>query len=245
MVIKRYKPRYKRLVSFRHPLFYEKRGKIIKFNRSKWHLLKRLYFLKKFKFFKQDVSVLRFSKSFFEDNIVRLKKTYKFLLQDKQKLQFYFGSRRMRYFNLKRLAKCALRLSLNNKVSPGASFLFLLDNRLINILYRLNLVPSALDAKRLIDGGHVCINGTFLLSSTYILKKSDMVILDPAICFLLYIQYLRFTFPFFYFRRKKWCCKKIFKKFFSFFNSFVVLNQDKSLLFLKFGLENVKVYLNK
>jgi ribosomal protein S4 len=240
MVIKRYKPIFKKLARFKQPLFYEKRGKILRFNRYKWQSLKRLYFLKNYKFFKQDASTFKLCQSFFDDKVIRLKKTYKFLLQDKQKLQFYFGNGRLRYFNLKRLANNSLSLSLNKKTSSGSLFLFLLDNRLMNSLYRLSFVPTLLDAKRLISCNHVKIADSTVFSSTYALKKSDIVVLDPAIVYVLFIQYLRFNFPFFYFRRKRWCCARISKKITSFSHTFVDVNRDASLSHLKFGLETLK-----
>ena len=121
MVLKRYASKYKKLARFKQPLWLEKRGKIKKFKREKWGGAKRFYFPKRRKeeFLNQDLSSLSTGDHFDHETILRLKKTYKFLLQDKQRFQFYFGAGRLRFYQLKKVARQAIRTAKIQNLSPG------------------------------------------------------------------------------------------------------------------------------
>lgn len=245
MSIKRYNPLYKKLVRFRQPLWLENRRKVKKFNRQKWELLKKNYFVNKFKFFNQDAATYNLGKSFHDDKVLRLKKTHKYLLQDKQRLQFYFGRGRLKYFQLKLLSKKALKLSKNKDIFAASMLLYLLDNRLYNLFYRLGFVFSSMQAKKIINCDHVRVNNNSVICPTYVLKKYDMVRIDPAWVPFTKLFYLRYNFPFFYLKHKRWSCNIVSKKKLCFSNSFLINSSGCVSPFLKANLQKLLLLKQK
>lgn len=253
MSIKRYIPKFKKLARFRQPIWLEKRGKIVKFNRQKWDILKKNYSPRKYKFFNQDVAACNLGKTFNDEKFIRLKKTYKYLLQEKQRLQLYYGAGRMRYYQLKRLARRAFREANRRKVSTGVVMINLLESRLKNIVYRLGFVSSLMQAKKLINCGHVKVSNTVTRNATINLQKFDTIAIDPAIVHDLTGRYLKSTFPFFFFRYKNRCREIILKKAHSFSKPFIennllsLLGHSRSSLqsFKKSILKNKNGYKKK
>lgn len=245
MSIKRYTPHYKKLARFRQPLWLEKRGKVKKFNRQKWEASKKTYFPNKFKFFNQNAAAYNLGKDFNDDKIIRFKKTYKYILQDKQRLQLYFGAGRLRYYQLKALSKTALRLGKNKTSLPASMLLYLLDNRLQNVFYRLSFVSSLMQGKRIINCGHVKIGTSLVTNSTYLVKRFDLIQLDPAVSQLITLLYLRYNFPFFYFKRKRFCCNMISRRISCFSDGFLANNSQNSFIFIQSTLEKIKRYRQK
>ena len=205
MVIKRYASKYKKLARFKQPLWLEKRGKIKKFKREKWGGAKRFYFPKRRKeeFLNQDISALSCGDHFDHDNILRLKKTYKFLLQDKQRFQFYFGAGRLRFYQLKKVARKAIRIAKIRNLSPAKIFLHLFESRLINLFYRLGFVSSLSQSRRLLSANRVKIENSIVKNPGFYLKNNNLICLDPLNSLYSLKHYLRLNAPFFYFRKKK------------------------------------------
>lgn len=205
MVLKRYASKYKKLARFKQPLWLEKRGKIKKFKREKWGGAKKFYFPKRRKeeFLNQDLSSLSTGDHFDHENILRLKKTYKFLLQDKQRFQFYFGAGRLRFYQLKKVAREAIRTAKIRNLSPGKVFLHLFESRLINLFYRLGFVSSLAQSRRLIAGSRLKVEKTLVKNPGFSLKNNEMISLDPSTALYTLKHYLRLNASFFYFRKKK------------------------------------------
>lgn len=238
-------PKYKKLAKFRQPLWLEKSGKIKKFNRQKWELKKKAYFPRKYKFFNQDVTACNVGKNFDDEKFVRLKKTYKFLLQDKQRLQLYYGGGHLRYYLLKKMARKAFNISNTKKVSTGKIMLNLLESRVQNNLYRLGYVSSLMQARRLINCEHLKINNRIIKNTNILLNKFDTVVVDPAILSHLAGRYLRSSFPFFFFRYKIRCKDLILKKNNIFFQSHLSNTLESSLCFSKSKVEKLKTLISQ
>lgn len=203
MAIKRYFPRYKKLLRFYRPLWFEKRVKLRKFEKQKWERVKKLYYPRKLKFFRQDVSAYPVSKYYNVDRTVRLQKTYRFLLKDKQRLQLYYGGRRFRFFQLKNLAR-KLRNRKTSKGLPHSKvFLSLLETRLDVILYRLCIVNTLAQARKLLQLGKVKVNCEIVKNPAYILKPEDILSLDPFFKDWFFGTYMKKTLPYFFYRLKK------------------------------------------
>jgi len=73
-------------------------------------------------------------------------------LQEKQKVRFYYGINEKQFRNLfERAAK------LPGK--QGDNFLFLLESRLDNLVYRLGFATTRRQARQLVNHGHILLNG--------------------------------------------------------------------------------------
>jgi ribosomal protein S4 len=241
MSIKRYTPKYKKLIKFHPPIWLEKSGKIKKFNRQKWEFKKRSYFPRKYIFFNQDVAASPVGKDFNDNKFMRrIKKTYKFLLRDKQRLQIYYGSGRFHHFKLKKLARKALILGCNRKISPSKTFLKLLESRIQNKLYRLGFVSSLFQARKFVNCGHLMINDDTIINTNCQLKKFDFVKIDPIMVYSLSGRYFRLNFPLVFFRFKTRFQKLLLKKKYIFLNSFIQNNIISSLSLSKTSLFNLK-----
>lgn len=240
MSIKRYKTRYKNLVKFRYPFLLEKSGKILKFSRRKWEAVKKYYSPKRFQYIPQDSAVCNVGKHFEDEKFTWLKKTYKFLLRDKQRLQLYYGGRRYRYYQLKQLARKALKISNLKKISAGGVLLGLFEDRLQNVIYRLGLVSTLLQSKRLINNKHIKVNSNIITCSHINLQKFDFVQIDPEISHMILGRYLRSNFPFLYLRSKKIFRENLIIKKYAFSDSYVANHFYSSLSQSKYSLIKLK-----
>nr|AHX24943.1 30S ribosomal protein S4 [Nannochloropsis oceanica] len=240
MSIKRYTPKYKKLNRLRQAFWREKGAKIKRFKKQKWGSIKRFYYPRKYKFFNQDKSAYPVNRDFEDEKSVRLKKTYKFLLLNKQRLQLYYGAGRLKYYQLKSLAQESLRLSKVPQVSPAKSALSLLENRLQNLLYRLGYVSSLMEARRLINAGHVQISDNISKNCAYNLKKLDTIKLDPVKSHEIMSNYLKHNTLLFFFRHKRLRRKLLYKKLSSFNNSIISNNSYNFYASLNIKIKSLK-----
>lgn len=89
-------------------------------------------------------------------------------LREKQKAKRIYGileHQFSRYF----------QKALKKKGTTGEAFLQLLETRLDNIIYRLNLTPTRAAARQLVSHGHVLVNGKKVNIPSYQVKKDDVV----------------------------------------------------------------------
>ena len=203
MAIKRYLPRYRKLLRSHRPLWYEKRIKLRKFEKQKWQRAKGLYYPRKLKFYRQDASSLPVARFSNVDRTIRLRKTYKFLLRDKQRLQLYYGGRRLRFFQLKNLARKLKNRKLSKGMPHSKAFLSLLENRLDVVLYRFCVVNSLAQARKIIQTGRVKVNSCLIKNPAYILNPDDILLLDPFLKNWSLGTFMKKTFPYFFYRHKK------------------------------------------
>lgn len=253
MNLKRYIPLYKKLKRIKNSIWLEKRENFRKFERKKWVGYRLVS--NKYKFFNQGIVTAFSAQKFKETKFSRIRKVYRYLLRDKQKLQLYFDRNRLRHFQLKILSLKALKISYSRNINSSNSFLYLLDTRLKNILYRLGFLSSIVQARKLIYFNHVKVNTAIVSFSSFLLKDYDFIYLDPGFHSVLRIWHLKNTFPLTYLKRKKWCYKKNIKQHLFFFEGFLkkeksynlsvsCLNRFKKFLFLKRKLLYL-LYCNK
>jgi ribosomal protein S4 len=200
MAMKRYLPKYKKLLRFRYPLWFEKRVKIKNFEKQKWEKVKKLYYPRRLKAFSQTTPAYRAVKHYYKDQSIRAFKVYRFLLQDKQKLQTYYGVGKFRYYQLKNMAR---KVYAKRKiVDPGKALLFLLENRLDVLLYRLLIVNSIPHARKLIQDKRVAVDSKIIQNTNYLIKATNIISMDLFMKKRLLDIYLRGYMPYFYFRNK-------------------------------------------
>ena len=202
MAIKRYFPKYKILAKLRYALWLEKRRKINQFTRQKWDGKKKFYFPRKAKIFDQDSATYPVGYDFESDRSIRLKKTYKYLLQDKQAFQLYYGARRLKFYQLKQIGLCAKKWGQKKRISPARVFFHLMENRLEVSLYRLGFVSTLMQARKLLTSGRVKVDADFVKNFGYHLKQNNSVKLENLKSIEILARYLKFNVPFFYFQNR-------------------------------------------
>ena len=224
MAIKRYTPKYKKLSRFRQALWFENALKIKSFRKQKWEDIKKYYFPRRYKFFDQDKSAY-FGSKFEDERLMRLKKVYKFLLIDKQRFQRYYGAGRHKHYQVKTLARKAFRMAKNTNNTPVRSATSLLENRLQTLLYHIRFAESLMDARRLIRSSRFKVSGELIENCSHIIKKSDIISVDPLRLTDIVARYLLKTNTLYYFRAKRRRRKLIFRKKLT-FNRSVILNNS-------------------
>lgn len=202
MAIKRYIPKYKILAKLRYALWLEKRRKINQFARQKWDGKKKFYFPRKAKIFDQDSATYPVGFDFESDRAVRLKKTYKYLLQDKQAFQLYYGARRLKFYQLKQIGMNAKKWGRKKSISSARVFFHLMENRLEVSLYRLGFVSTLMQARRLLTMSKVRVDADFVKSFGYHLKQNNTIKLENLKSIEILARYLKFNVPFFYFQNR-------------------------------------------
>lgn len=104
----------------------------------------------------------------------RRKKPSEFALQlrEKQKAKRIYGvfERQFRRYFEKALKK---------KESTGETLLQMLETRLDNVVYRLNLAPTRAAARQMVTHGHVQVDGKKVDIPSYLVKKDEVIILLP------------------------------------------------------------------
>ena len=212
MSIKRYTPKYKILSKLKQPLWLEKKGKIKKFSRQKWSGKDRIYFSRKLKIYDQDLSTCVVGNDFDNDKSMRLRGSYKYVLQDKQAFQLYYGSRRFRFYQLKFFARVARELSKQKKITPAKAYFHMMENRVDVCLYRLDFVFSLMQARSLLSSGRVKLVGYPIKNSSFSLTSGDLIRIDDAKLTEILGRYIRSNHPFFYFRKRTLRLSSLHKK---------------------------------
>ena len=89
-------------------------------------------------------------------------------LREKQKMRRYYGVHETQFENY-------FREAARVPGQTGKTFLQLLERRLDNAVYRLNLASSRAQARQLITHRHFRINGKIVNVPSYILKSGDVI----------------------------------------------------------------------
>ncbi len=95
-------------------------------------------------------------------------------LFEKQRLKEMYGMRERQF---RRFFSIAVR----TKGAPGDNLVSLLERRLDNVVYRLKLSVSRLQARQIISHGHVLVNGSKVYSPSYMIDQNDVVSLDQSV----------------------------------------------------------------
>jgi small subunit ribosomal protein S4 len=93
---------------------------------------------------------------------------YLIRLKVKQRLRFNYG------ITEKQLVKY-VRQAKKLKESTGQVLLQLLEMRLDNIVFRLNMAPTIVAARQIISHGHICVNNKKVNIPSYMCKPKDVI----------------------------------------------------------------------
>ncbi len=177
----RTKPSYKKLLPLRKNI--QNNDKLMKFRKKKWQNLQRLILkLRKQKFYDPISQFLSNFKNFFN-------KKFKYNLQNKQRLSFYYGTLRKNY--LKRIVKSALHEFKKKNEHATVRFIEKLETRLDTALYRAYFSYSFNNARQLISHKKVYVNNKIVQHNSYLLKKGDIITLDKEISKLVHFNLLK------------------------------------------------------
>jgi len=95
------------------------------------------------------------------------------------------------YGILERQFKKYYQLASSKKSATGQTLLEILENRLDNAVYRLNLAKSRPQARQLVSHGHVLVNGKKVTISSYNVKIGDVISLSAKAANLNFIKKLQ------------------------------------------------------
>ncbi|QVK19481.1 30S ribosomal protein S4 [Mycoplasmatota bacterium] len=93
---------------------------------------------------------------------------YGLQLQEKQKLRFMYGLNERQFRNL---------FDKANKMQGihGENFMFLLESRLDNLVYRLGLARTRRQARQLVGHGHIIVDGKPVNIPSYLVKPGQVI----------------------------------------------------------------------
>lgn len=89
-------------------------------------------------------------------------------LQEKQKLRHMYGLGEKQFRNL-------FDRATKMKGIAGENFMFLLESRLDNLVYRLGFANSRAGARQLVAHGHVTVNGKKVDIASYLVSPGDVI----------------------------------------------------------------------
>ncbi|MBV9270967.1 MAG: 30S ribosomal protein S4 [Candidatus Eremiobacteraeota bacterium] len=89
-------------------------------------------------------------------------------LREKQKMRRYYGVHETQFENY-------FREAARVPGQTGRTFLQLLERRLDNVIYRLNLASSRAQARQLVSHRHFRVNGRIVNVPSYIVKVGDVI----------------------------------------------------------------------
>ncbi|MFV0381855.1 MAG: 30S ribosomal protein S4 [Breznakia sp.] len=99
----------------------------------------------------------------------RIKLTnYGLQLREKQRLRFMYGVSERQFFNTFKKASKMSGVTGNN-------FLFLLESRLDNVVYRMGFVTTRRASRQLVNHGHFLVNGKKVDIPSYTVKPGDII----------------------------------------------------------------------
>lgn len=93
---------------------------------------------------------------------------YGIQLQEKQKLRQMYGLNEKQFRNL-------FNKSAKIKGIHGENFMFMLESRLDNLVYRMGLSNSRPGARQLVAHGHVTVNGKKVDIPSYLVQVGDVI----------------------------------------------------------------------
>ncbi|ALS21526.1 MULTISPECIES: 30S ribosomal protein S4 [Paenibacillus] len=93
---------------------------------------------------------------------------YGLQLQEKQKLRHMYGLNEKQFRNL-------FDKATKMQGIAGENFMFLLESRLDNLVYRLGLSNSRAGARQLVAHGHITVNGKKVDIASYLVTPGDVI----------------------------------------------------------------------
>ena len=98
---------------------------------------------------------------------------YGLQLQEKQKVRFYYGVNEKQFRNL-------FEKSAKLPGKQGDNFLFLLESRLDNLVYRMGFAVTRRQARQLVCHGHIVVDGKKADIPSMLIQPGQTISLKPA-----------------------------------------------------------------
>ena len=89
-------------------------------------------------------------------------------LREKQRIRFMYGVNERQFYNTYLKAQ-------HLKGNTGHNFLFLLESRLDNVVYRMNLARTRRAARQLVNHGHILVDGHKVDIPSFIVKPGSVI----------------------------------------------------------------------
>ena len=89
-------------------------------------------------------------------------------LREKQRIRFMYGVNERQFYNTYVKAQ-------HLKGNTGHNFLFLLESRLDNVVYRMNLARTRRAARQLVNHGHILVDGRKVDIPSFIVKPGSVI----------------------------------------------------------------------
>jgi small subunit ribosomal protein S4 len=89
-------------------------------------------------------------------------------LREKQRIRFMYGVNERQFYNTYLKAQHA-------SGNTGHNFLFLLESRLDNVVYRMNLARTRRAARQLVNHGHILVDGRKVDIPSFIVKPGSVI----------------------------------------------------------------------
>lgn len=241
--MKRYSPKYKLILRCKQYIWEEKSKKIKKFKKAKWQGLKKNYMKFRLNFINQDSSSQWLSSNYKEKNDqgTRLKKTYRFLLIAKQRLQYYIGGGRLQRYQLKKLAHNAEKKGKISMIPSSNLFLDECEKRWALCLYHLRITRSLSQGRKLLLSKKVKSLDNDVVTPNFSVPKLHLFQFDPLKTCDLLNQFLRYRLPFYYLKRASKRRSVLFLKKEQSMNSLFVTKQKENLQSLKKKLKILRM----
>lgn len=100
---------------------------------------------------------------------------YLIRLKVKQRLRFNYGITERQLVNYVRKAKKISKAAIAENITTGQILIQLLEMRLDNIVFRLNMAPTIPAARQLINHGHIRVNAKKVDIASYSCKPRDVI----------------------------------------------------------------------
>ncbi|MBI2599284.1 30S ribosomal protein S4 [Candidatus Curtissbacteria bacterium] len=108
---------------------------------------------------------------------------YGIQLREKQKVKRIYGV-------LEKQFKKYFQIASRKKAATGEAILSLLETRLDNVVYRLNLARTRYQARQMVSHGHVLVNGKGVTIPSFNVRIGDVITLSPKTANLDFIKKL-------------------------------------------------------
>lgn len=176
---RRQKPLYKKFINLRSNVLNNK--KVFNFKKQKWNNF--LFYLKKNskRYRHKPYSLNKFHVNRFSSLSNSFKKRFRNNLQNKKKLNIFFGGLLTK--QLKKQVK--LILSLKKNKNFNSSFIELLESRLDSVLFRSYFSSSIKNSKQIISHGYVMVNNKIITDRSYLLKPGDLISINPRYFYII------------------------------------------------------------
>lgn len=106
---------------------------------------------------------------------------YGIQLREKQKVKRMYGI-------LERQFKKYYQIASRKRTSTGEALLTILETRLDNVIYRLNIARTRSQARQLVSHGHIFVNEGRVTIPSFNVKISDIIALSPKAANLTFIK---------------------------------------------------------